>query len=363
MWSELSGAQTPAAPVAGFRDGAKHYRDGAGREDYLRHEDGDAAAIADNILLYQRTNGGWPSNWDPQRVLDEQEVADIAVDRIKTDTTFDNRATYPQIEFLAATFAQTGQVLYRDAAIRGIEFMLGAQHPRGGFPHSYPSRDNYRPYITFMDDVTAGALTMLRKVAADDPVYAFVGDEMRGRIREAVKRGVECVLRLQQPWNGKPAVWAGQYDPNTLDPVAARKFEQPGFVCAESVGVVRFLMDIEQPAPEIIAAIEGACAWFEAATIHGLRIDVVPIDPVRFDNHTATRDVRAVADPAAPPVWARFYEFDTNRPFMANRDGIKVYSLEEVSLERRSGYNWYGTYPARLLAEDLPAWGARVMAR
>jgi PelA/Pel-15E family pectate lyase len=67
------------------------------------------------------------------------------------------------------------------------------------------------------------------------------------------------------------------------------------------------------------------------------------------------KDVVAVPDPEAPPLWARFYEIGTNRPFMANRDGTKVYSIEELEHERRSGYAWYGTGPA-LLLEEYASW-------
>ena len=63
------------------------------------------------------------------------------------------------------------------------------------------------------------------------------------------------------------------------------------------------------------------------------------------------------------PLWARFHEIGSNRPFMANRDGKKVYSLSKVALERRTGYAWYGSWPARILERDYPAWKARLNQR
>ena len=59
-------------------------------------------------------------------------------------------------------------------------------------------------------------------------------------------------------------------------------------------------------------------------------------------------------------IWARFYEIGTNRPFFCNRDGVKVYSLAEVKLERRTGYSWYGSYARSLLAKDFPRWQKRL---
>ena len=64
-------------------------------------------------------------------------------------------------------------------------------------------------------------------------------------------------------------------------------------------------------------------------------------------------------DPKAPPIWARFYTIKTNRPFMANRDGKKVYELSKVERERRTGYSWYGYWPASLLKKAYPRWRKR----
>ena len=41
----------------------------------------------------------------------------------------------------------------------------------------------------------------------------------------------------------------------------------------------------------------------------------------------------------------------------------KSYSLSEVTLESRTGYAWYGTWPARILERDYPAWKARLNQR
>jgi PelA/Pel-15E family pectate lyase len=350
----------PGAPAErAFADGVKHYRDGTGKSDYARHPPDAQAAIAENILRHQRANGGWASNWDPLRILDAAEVAQLAADQGKLDTTFDNRATYPQMTYLAAAFNSTGDERFRDAALRGLQFILEAQYPNGGWPHSFPNPDNYRPHITFMDDVMAGVLTALRPVAAGAAPFGFVAPDLRDRAADAVRRGDALLLRLQVVVDGAPTVWAGQYDRATLQPVMARTFELPSLVSAESVGVVQYLMGIDTPSPAIIQAVEHAVRWFERSKIEGIRIDSVSIDPIRYDHHTATTDRIVVADPTAPPVWARFYEIDTNRPFMANRDGKKVYTLAEVAHERRTGYAWYTVAPAQLLEKDYPAWRAR----
>ena len=60
-------------------------------------------------------------------------------------------------------------------------------------------------------------------------------------------------------------------------------------------------------------------------------------------------------DPEAPPLWARFYEIETNRPFFCGRDGVKKYDIAEIESERRNGYAWYGTW-GKSVAERYARW-------
>jgi PelA/Pel-15E family pectate lyase len=152
------------------------------------------------------------------------------------------------------------------------------------------------------------------------------------------------------------AGWCAQHDEVTLEPAQARSYELPSISGSEGVGIVRFLMTIENPSPEVREAIESAVAWFEAVKISGIRV-----------METAD-DVVVVEDPAAPPIWARFYELETNLPIFSSRCEVPEcdddpyfmvrYSLAEIDVERRTGYAWYGDWPHRLLTADYPAWQA-----
>jgi PelA/Pel-15E family pectate lyase len=145
-----------------------------------------------------------------------------------------------------------------------------------------------------------------------------------------------------------------------LLPTKARSYELPSICPGESTGIVQFLMEIEKPSAEVIDAIDHAMVWFEASKIEGIRVETVKVDATRFKNHTATTDRVVVEDPNAPLLWARFHEVDTFRPFMCNRDGIVVYSLAEVALERRTGYGWYGGWPRQLIEKGYPEWKKRI---
>jgi len=347
-----------AAPpsLKGFEDSARHYRNASGRSDYARHPPAAFIDIAENILLYQRRNGGWSENWDPSRVLDAEEKARVLGDKARLDSSFDNRSTYTHVEYLAETFRRAPRERFREAVVRGFELMLEAQHPCGLFPHSFPNADGYRAHLTLMDDVSVGVLSTFRRAAAGTPPFDVLDPTLRARLRAATRRGEDCLVKLQLVVHGEPTGWAGQYDEVTLVPTAARSFELPGLVSDESVEVVRYLMGVRPPRPEITRAVESAAKWLERSKVTGLRIETVPAEPVRYRYHTSTDDRRAVADAKAPPIWARFYEIETNRPFMANRDGKKVFQLADVERERRTGYRWYGAFANELLERELPVW-------
>jgi PelA/Pel-15E family pectate lyase len=85
-------------------------------------------------------------------------------------------------------------------------------------------------------------------------------------------------------------------------------------------------------------------AWFESARVQGLRVAVV-----KDEKSPTGKNKVVVKDPDAPPLWARFYEINTNRPLLADRDGTARYELAEIGYERRNGYAWLGSWPQRPL--------------
>ena len=114
-------------------------------------------------------------------------------------------------------------------------------------------------------------------------------------------------------------------------------------------------MAIEHPGPGVVAAVDGAVAWFEQVKIRGIKVEDRP------DKERSKGIYRVVVeDPSAPPIWARFYEIGTNKPIFADRDSVKKYSLAEIGDERRNGYKWYGYWPQNLLEKEYPAWKAKV---
>lgn len=309
-----------------------------------------ARAVADSVIQYQSPQGGWPKATDLAR--SPRSAADIPAPNNGRANTFDNGGTTIPMEFLARIITASNETRYVESFNRGLDYMFAAQYPNGGWPQFFPLREGYYSHITYNDGAMIRVLTVLRGVAQGRVPYAFVDAERRAKAVAAVARGIDCILRTQVKQAGKLTVWCAQHDRETLAPAWARNYEIPSLSGAESVGILRFLMEIESPTPEIIAAVEGAMAWFHSAKVTGLRYQ-------RGRAADGQRDGWVEPDPQAEPLLARFYELESNRPIFAGRDKEIHYSLAEIERERRAGYAYYSEWPASLVERDYPRWRAK----
>lgn len=293
----------------------------------------EAQRIAGNVLRHQHANGGWEKNQDMTLPPDKPPV----------ETTIDNGATTTEMRFLA----KVGTPECREAVIRGLDYLLAAQYPNGGWPQFYPLKKGYYTHITFNDEAMARVLSVLKEAAEGRAEFAFIDSGRRKRCADAMRRGVDCVLKCQIVVRGVKTAWCQQHDEKTFAPAPARKFEPVALCSTESVGLVHVLMRIDPMTPEIRSAIEAAVAWLRSVPIKGQRWE-------RKDGHQIL-----TADPSAPLLWARLYEIGTNRPIFGDRDGKVHYSVTEISQERQDGYAWYSTGPGKLLDVEYPAWGEK----
>jgi PelA/Pel-15E family pectate lyase len=322
----------------------------------LKHDDAwyrsdEAQAIANAVMRHQASDGGWPKNVNLTIPPSEKEASKDGKAKQST-STFDNDGTTLPLQFLARMASASSEVDYRRSFYRGLDYTLAAQYPNGGWPQYFPLRKGYYSNITFNDNAMIRVMTLLRDVSSGEGAFSFVDDAHKEAASLAVQKGVECILRTQVKQNGKPTAWCAQYNPMTLQPTWARAYEPPSLSGAESVGIVRFLMELEEPTPEIKASIEGAIEWLQAVAIKGVRFE-------EFKNADGKKDRRIVKDPSADPLWARFYELKTNRPIFLDRDSIVRYDIAEIDYERRSGYSYYGDWAANVLAKNYPRWSHR----
>jgi pectinesterase len=309
----------------------------------------EARDIAEKVLLYQSPEGGWAKNRDmtlpPEANRDSKEAP---------EPTIDNGATITQLRLLARVHHAQPDPRWQSALERGIDYLLAAQYDNGGWPQFYPLIKGYYTHITFNDDAMVNVLELLQEVAQRRAPFTTLDDARRERAGRAVEKGIACILRCQIVVNGVKTAWCAQHDEHTFAPAPARRYEHASLSGRESLGIARFLMSLENPSPEVVAAVHAAAAWFEAAKMTGVREDHPP-NPAARHGH----DRVLVKDPSAPPLWARFYEIGTNRPIYSGRDAIIRYDLAEVEFERRGGYMWHTPEPRRFLEKEYPAWAKK----
>ncbi|MDQ3711422.1 MAG: pectate lyase [Acidobacteriota bacterium] len=323
----------------------------------LWYQTDEAAHIADQVILYQKDNGGWEKNLDMTAMLTEREKKALAAKKSDiSETTIDNRTTYTQLAYLSKII--TASLLkttppnnfpkYKEAFSKGLGYLLASQYENGGFPQFYPLQKNYSRHITFNDDAMVGVLKLLRDIAKKKEDFLFVDEEKRSQAEKAVEKAVPILLKTQVEIDGRKTVWAAQYDETTLKPAAARKFEPVSLTAGESVGIVRFLMLDSKPSREKIDAIESAIAWYRANKLNG----------IRWERKNGESTV--VKDKTAPPIWARFYQVETMKPIFIGRDAVIKYDVRQIEAERRNGYAWYVSEPNELLEKDYPKWKEKI---
>lgn len=289
--------------------------------------------IMDIIVSFQTPSGGWSKRTDMATEARAPGVA-FGVEK-KYIPTFDNSATSTQLELLAKAYTLTGKQSYADAFYKGLALIIEAQYPNGGWPQSYPLAGGYHDHITYNDALMKNLMGLLHKVSLGRNEFAFVTADARRSAAVSLDRGLDCVLNTQVKVNGVPTIWGAQHEVSTLAPAQARAYEMPSLATLESAAMLDFLMDLDAPSAELVNAIHAAVDWYEQNKIAG---------------YAWQRGQGAlVADPAAPPLWSRFVELNTNLPIFGDRDGSIHYDVRNISPERRDGYAWFTTAPNKVL--------------
>jgi len=324
---------------------------------------GDARQIADIIVSFQTPAGGWSKNinltgharrpgesFAPNNLSAHLSPGDFDTPhdpKWNYVGTLDNDATNTELHFLAkvaAAGAKEGDA-WRASFLRGLEYLLAAQFPNGGWPQVWPLEGGYHDAITFNDGAVTQTLELLQQVSEGKDEFAFVPQTVRARATAAVAKGLDCILATQIVDQGRRTVWAQQHDALNLQPVAGRNYEPAALCGSESAALILFLMRLPEPNPAVVQAVHAAVAWFRKTAVYGKA----------YQRGTDGR--RLLAADGAGPIWSRFYEIGTGRAIFGDRDKSIHDDVNEISAERRNGYSWYNAAPQEAL-DRFAEWSA-----
>jgi len=308
-----------------------------------------ASNLAHTILSYQTPSGGWSKHTayakGPRQPGMQWSSQHEPGQRPHYVATFDNRATTAELDFLADVWLATKREDCRAGFLKGLNFILAAQFPNGGWPQVYPIEGGYHDDVTLNDDAMTHILTLLQAVTHREPRFAFLDETVRRQAATALEAGIRCVLKMQVRQQDKLTVWCAQHDALTLRPAAARKMEPVALSGMESAGMLKFLMSITNPAPDIVLAVESGLAWLESAKITGL-------SRTRQEGRTIF-----ITDTNSTQVyWARFYNLTNSQPVFPGRDGVVYDSFAAMAARNPLGYDYLSTQPGSLLKNGQRQW-------
>lgn len=259
----------------------------------------EACEVAENVLLYQRDNGGWPKNTEIHLLLTDAEKEKVASEKGE-EGCFDNDATTTEMRFLAKMYRHVPDRRYAEAFSRGVDCLTDAQYANGGWPQFATPKGGYHDHITFNDNLTVNILELLDDIRQEKGDFAFiVEDEITGKAGDAYSKGVDCILKCQiRDDEGNLTFWAAQYDENTLEPAEGRPHELPSYSGGEGSDILEFLMRIEDPSEEVKNAVRAAAEWIEKVKIPDKKVVDDPVEG------------RKIVDAPGKAIWGRFIQLE-----------------------------------------------------
>ncbi len=293
--------------------------------------------ILDNLLSWQTPSGGWSKNHDV--TLTKRLPGQPYGEQAHYVPTFDNGATFAEIEILRKALVHYPELKYKTSLHRAIRLILQAQFPSGGWPQTYPLRGGYHNWSTYNDGVTANILNLLLDIVQNPAAFALP-PALQKEVQIALGLGIQSVLSEQRWIKPNQAAWGQQHDPLSGDLRPARAFEMAALSTMESADIALFLMRLGHSDAAINKAIQGAMNWLISLQIQGKRWRRYP-----------DKNSELIEEENAPPLWPRMIDMNTGEALFGDRDSSIHKQISEISIERQRSYGWYHNGPISALQE------------
>jgi pectinesterase len=298
-----------------------------------------ARRIADAVVSWQTPSGGWAKRVDLTRGPRRPAQLYSAERYAEGMASFDRRATISHLRFLANVHAARPDTAYRDAFVRGMDYIFAAQYPNGCWPQVFPIQGGGADAVHFDNLILSNILFLLHDVARGE-VAPFVDEKERRRAGESLARGVRCLVDTQVVVDGRRTGWSARHDPLTLRPIPAPGGDPVALRPWESAVLLDFLMRQEADDPDVAAAVRGGVAWLRETMLWGWALPP---------------GQKPAATPGAGPVWVRLVETGSNR-------GLYVWNRILRSdwrdwADSTWGYTWFTEQPRAALDAYEP-WAA-----
>lgn len=259
--------------------------------------------------------------------------------------TIDNNATIQEMRLLAVRYKETTnsnyKATFKTSFNKALNFILTMQRSTGGLPQVWPKRGNYSDHVTLNDNAMVRAMVTMMDIANRTSPFDsdIIDDATRNKMKSALDKALDYLLRAQIVNNGNLTVWCAQHDTANYAPRPARAYELESKSGSESAGVVWFLMNWPEQTEAIQKAVKGAIAWYKKTRVVGLY----------FNKKAGTFEQRD-----GNVLWYRFYEVNNDNYFFCDRDGAstKTQDFMKISEERRTGYQWAGDYGSAILSAE-----------
>lgn len=285
----------------------------------------ESMRLADNLLLFQRNSGGWNKNTDMGVRMSDALRRELLSQKSKTDATLDNGVTIPEIRYLIKVYQATKIERYRDAYMAGINAVLKAQYPNGGFPQIMNQPSSYHGEITYNDNAMTQVLQLWWDVYSNRDSFYSIDTESYAKIEDSLIRGIDVILDSQvySEQQQMLTAWGAQHDRVTLKPTWGRDYEPPSISGWESIKVIQFLMSLDK---DFLISLDQSNTLSEEFTIwervqnaiHSAVEFFAHVEITGYSHATGTSrwgsDRVLIESEKGRGLWARFIDIETFEP-------------------------------------------------